>query len=290
MICFLCKNVFPSAEILYTHFKKYHMLKSDNEYCCLENQCGQTFSNIKGFKKHVQNVRKDVENNRQNPETIPSQSSMQINQVLSGTNQRKASNENVIEANSNFNLLKLSSEEKYEKPFEKHVLDFVLGLHDKTNFNMKDVCDIIHNVKDILIEPMVSMIESFAVKIINKADPQMKIFLDSFTEPLQKFTSIHRTTAYLKKENLLTDLKHHTINDEVVEVSHGGTTTYDANNSRGILIPMSFHIKCLFEQKFNLQKCLQDVKTFKAQYLRKLLVLFKGRCGNKKLNTFREKM
>lgn len=50
--CFKCNNSFDLS-LYFMHLKKYHKLDTEDTYCCNENDCKQTFSLIKSYKKHV---------------------------------------------------------------------------------------------------------------------------------------------------------------------------------------------------------------------------------------------
>lgn len=51
--CFLCKYISLNITFLITHLTGTHHLGPNETYKCKQNDCYQTFSNKKSFKKHL---------------------------------------------------------------------------------------------------------------------------------------------------------------------------------------------------------------------------------------------
>lgn len=250
MICFICKIAVNNLQALVVHFKIIHLLKPDSAYTCCEEFCSQSFICLSSFKRHMikKHTVKSTNYELQNvQEYIFNEAVSNKNDCL-GANSRDStvsnSKDGYVEENvKTFNYLNSI------KLLHEATVQFVLSLHNNSNFNSSDVTFIQSGIKEYILRPMASIFKNLVEEEIHEPALLFKIlkFETVLLDPFFYCSTEHRLNNWLKNNNLLSPIHQFTINNTIVPVDHAGNIMYDEKITKGVLLPIKYQFKQFFE-------------------------------------------
>lgn len=283
MICFLCKKRFNNLTILIKHLKLFHNLKTHNEFqCCFEN-CAQRFPNIKSFRKHSKINHehrclkiKDSIKSTNNTEIINCESISDIfdkdtiNDNVNNSSQKPklCTDENTF-TNSNSPHLPLDEPVPFElntllNSIHKLAIEFLLGFHNYDNFAIKYILNIQEGVITKIVKPILNVIKLFADAKLknNPAYYDLCVLLNACNDPFKYCFSNHRLLNWLVDNDYLQNPLQFTINNEITEVFYNGEIMYNESKSKGVLLPLKFQFRKIFERDDELLKTIDRMETY----------------------------
>lgn len=274
MICFKCDEKFQNCSQLITHLKYFHNLNQHSEYECAENNCYQKFQNLHSFRRHIKN--QHIHDHLVEPSTSKT-SNIGIDLCKSNSfNLSFAENEDDMQ-NFPISINSPKGDENYDpfsklsfliKNLQESSVKFTLEMHQKSNFSRKDVLFIQETVEKSIVQPIIETFryvnECVSKKSLSNLDVENT--LKNISELFVLCSTEHRLTTWLKKNDLIEDPKDFVMNDEIAEVSHMGNIRLEAKLSKGVVLPLNFYFRKIFEKGDNLKVCLENANSVCDQY------------------------
>jgi len=264
MICFICKQQISELQALVVHYKCIHLLKSSSTYQCTEQQCTQLFPNLSSFKKHLARKHSITSHKPSNSNMLylnePQNDDFQIHnddniipQIDETYDEIFNKNQSLPQENHNsFDLITAINR------IHTSAVHFTISLLSNNNFSRKDSFNIQREIENILIQPIIDLLDSFTKDKIK--DPLILSSFHQITQALSKpfefCNTEYNLNKWLSDNNMFHQIQQFTINEEINLVSVSGETVYNDNNIKGIILPLQFQFKTFFETNNNLNKTL----------------------------------
>ncbi len=300
MICFVCKRNLVSSTLFFKHLRIFHFINSQTICHCLEPECGQYFSNIHSFKKHVEKKHRCNNLNInliQTEDRIPLESTNDQSSELTPS----VSTASKTETKANFEKQLLTTAKTETKvDFEKQLENlkeacalFVLGLANSNNFSRKNVIDIQKNVEMLILKPLIVAIEEFLKSKIPdyfvKFD-KLHTFLLSVSELFEQHSTDYKLFSWLEKQDLISTYKRFTIQNQIEEVFKDGVCTFDEKKYTGTLLPLKFLFRKIFEQDDILKETMDSIHRFSSSDRESIENFTQGELWKKKVDSFGDKI
>lgn len=296
MKCFLCKNDQITFPQLLRHFKLYHGLSTLSTYKCGEENCAQYFQNKSSFKRHVlkkhsvicktgnnigvksiqvRNANRDIPLMQTHlcstsEENIPQEFKPEIIAITESSE---------FDLNSNINFIQESA------------VKLSLGLHNNNNFTKTDIKIIQENVTIKLVQPIIKAIRSLALAEYTQSESSSKMLclLKSLEDPFSLCKTDYRLTGWLIKNDYLHSITQITIHDEISEVFLNGEVTHEENKIKGVILPLRFQFKKVFEKEYFLKSHLDYMdELYKAHVNSSTISNFiQGKLWKKKISLYK---
>lgn len=155
MQCFLCKKTFISAKALINHIQVYHSLSAHSEYVCCEKSCGQAFSSVQSFRRHLKKKHSNTSQNKiLKTEKSVKNKNKSFSEIISETKTLDSDNEKI----------KFFSKDS----FYEMVARFCVKLNNNNNFSRKNVFEITTLVKNTFVYPAITYLKTICNEIENK--------------------------------------------------------------------------------------------------------------------------
>lgn len=278
MNCFICKKIFSDLKILTTHLKLFHNLKTHSIFhCCFEN-CTQQFPNIDSFRKHARkhiddlakfnNDSKSLDNNLQianNP-----QNSLGSINIHNAIRSNKTELPQIALLNSHNCAMEVPTNFRFNKCLDemfKSVVEFVLNFHNFDNFAIKNVLDIQNGVISNIIQPIINTLLLFVEMNLKQHScyTELRNFLNECSNPFVYCSSNYRLRNWLLSHDYLQNPKQFNINNEISEVFYNGVIIYDENITKGVLLPLKFQFRKVFEKNDEILNTLSRIELWSRE-------------------------
>lgn len=262
--CYICHRDFQSAKTLIGHLKILHGCEKNGSYLCGEELCYQSFQNFSAFKKHITRAHGQGES----VSFAPSTNGNKINIV-----QRKCNPNvdkdilveqdlcNVITDNDVLDGIKNFDFSSFEKHLFENVFKFVLSLHNNNNFNRKDVTDLQSSINETIISPILESLNTLSSNLCVEDSYKIKNFVGVCKNPFEKISTEHKLLKTLTEQDKYEKPEEFFINREILNVYRRGESILGEKINKGILLPLKFQIRKLFEDERLLKKCLDKMKS-----------------------------
>lgn len=293
MICFICNDCFKSSAQLIIHLKIFHNLTKDSEYECIK--CNKKFQNLHSFRRHINNhdiqtatiqnempdrssfSRCSTISDETRPDTLPVQSTVTTNSytdsdviiaenTIEGIMDLEPTIENPeVDGNNEF-FSKMSS---LIKILNESAIKFSLEMHNRSNFNRKDVVFIQEMIINNIVAPIISTVRLLNESVIKNAikKPDIENVLKSISDPFSLCKTEYRLTSWLKSQDLLENPIDFIMNNETTQVLHLGQLKLEEKLSKGVVLPLKFYFKKIFEKGNNLQVCLENANSMSDNFI-----------------------
>lgn len=265
MECFMCRFKFIEVNDLAKHLKKTHNLGPNSTLICFESSCGQFFTNINSYKRHI--LRKHISPNDNLEQNRTPCENMDVS-ISDNNISRPVSNCYIVESvlknsNTNFNI-----NQNLQNIYE-NALKFSTFLHSKNNFARKDVFDIQEKVTMCLIDPILNMFKQFAqTQLSNDLNTmlqnQMISIIFSCQDVFKNCGTDYCLSQNLKKMGYMDDIKEFTITSDVQPVYCQSELVYAEKKVKGSVLPILSQFKTFFEQGDNLMDMLNYMAELKS--------------------------
>lgn len=263
--CFKCNSYFNFLSY-FVHLKSTHKLRTNDEYFCNEEDCKQSFSSLRTYKKHVSKFHSlDSDNS-----SLPQNELVQIEskhefceennlQDFTDAFENVIDSVDILESNTNQSIFKLFNISETIKNLEHKFLLFNISLHSKLNINRKDVVEIKKQFSD-LVEIIISNIKTAVNCTIKDSEKEEVIkVLDNINVVFKTNLSEFKFLKHLKNKNLFEFPKLFTINNEICETVVDGIPSFEEKIITGCLMPIKFQIKKYFELNNLLNETLKHM-------------------------------
>lgn len=139
---------------------------------------------------------------------------------------------------------------------------FALTLHNNDNFSRHNVQEIIDEVKQLILKPVVEISKNLVKEISKKKICEIEAIqiLENLDNIFTHVNTEHKLTTCLVQENLLQNPKTFTIWNEVGPVIKTGQLFVDEINTTGVILPLKFYFKKNFEKNNNLSSMFKSMK------------------------------
>lgn len=190
--CFICHHRFTNVKELAQHLQAFHFEVIDNYVECAQPGCGQKFSGLKPFRKHLTEVHKQISQPieaKPNPNRSIQVHSLAINALE--TMNVDFSNE------QDFSVLSVEKQVKQiSEDLKTQLLMLTIELYSKDNMPRKDV---------VKIQKAIQKITSSFGNIFNLVSTNENITSllgEVCFNPFKNFKSEHTFFKYLVEQNL----------------------------------------------------------------------------------------
>lgn len=266
MDCFICKTSL-TIKSMSTHFKLIHgLLENDSYRCTFGNECFQYLMSLSSLKRHFKmHLQRELSKS-----TSPT--SIDISECDAYSQTPSVSSFSITPRVSNdppINIIQSSSSE--QSPIdnalplnisENGVL-FALQLHNNNNFNRNDVLSIQSCVMQNIVEPILTKVQHI-LKTSLSLNIEQEILLSSMFQnienPFQSCATEYTLYEWLKKNEYISNFEEFTINNEIEPVHCRGKIKYDAVETTGVMLPISFQFKKSFENNDQLLISLKEME------------------------------
>lgn len=286
MNCFLCNtNNLLSLYALVVHFKVYHGLRPDSAYECKHNTCNQSFPNLSSFKKHVNN-KHNLQNNATNVNAqtyVNKENHLEIHSNVS----EKSNAEKECVQNTNSQVIDFP---KVVQSLQRSSVMFLLNLHNNSNFTRSNVIQIQNGVETHILQPFSKIFDSI-YDAIETNETQQNILQNLSLQPLNMFhfcRSEHRLKDWLHQNNFLGNIQEFTIHNEIRPIHHNGENVYDQKQFKGVLLPLKFQFKKIFEKDDNFENAMSKLNILSHES--SLEHFIQGKLWKQKLSTYTNKI
>ncbi|CAH1114912.1 unnamed protein product [Psylliodes chrysocephalus] len=294
MICFCCKKAFCDLYTLIRHFKLVHGLNTNNKIICSEDKCSQSFPNLSSFKRHVQ--KKHVDNN----EIVLASTSSDISSILEKTdsNESRAFHDTRVNKISfeNSILLETNKNDNVDiseclRNIKNSALNFTLSFHNTNNLTKKDVRTIQDNVTELITDSTMELIQLLLIQRIpdfKKKYLDINELLNKLKNPFELCKTDFKLNSLLKQCEFSEDNLKVIINTEIVPINKKGELAYGEKHNTGVVLPLSFQFKQIFEKIYNLDKCVYFAKVNASNNT--IGCFTQGKLWLEKIKTFKDKI
>lgn len=280
MDCFICKTPFTLHDMS-KHFKLVHELNEIDTYRCTFNKdcfqyCNSLRSLTRHFKTHLQ--REQSIRERDDGILISSRSSTSDNSQA-GPSQTAlstfvAANSIVSNVASEIHLANPSSLSPVEVPSTLHFsqenvpnftetgIAFALQLHSNNNFTRKDVISIQINVMQNIVTPMLATVQQFIknnVSLEIEQTLEWSSLIQEIENPFRSCDTDYKLREWLITNDYICKFEEFTINIEIDEVYRCGELSYGEVETTGVLLPISFQFRKIFELNDQLLNTIKDM-------------------------------
>lgn len=290
MNCFMCNMFFDDWKQLLKHFKLLHGLNRNSTYRCTYGDCIQFFNNLSTFGQHFKrHQHRDIinkSNKRLFIDNLPDVPVLITEQSILSDSQFNDNPQLPIDTNEvrNESLIPFLSQELG--------VAFVLGLHNKNNFARKDVAYIQQQVTENVVKPIVDSFKRFVTSNFDLQFHQIVELNEMISElenPFRNCSSDYRLINWLCKNDLLSSVQQFTINNEVKEIYHNGNIYFEEKDTTGVLLPLHFQFRKIFEHNDYLLKIIQEMKNI-SNYNTKFCNFIQGKLWRMKIHQYSEKI
>lgn len=266
--CFLCENTYNSTKELFSHIKQ-HTIAPNVTYKCTFKDCYQQFHRKFPYKRHVlkhfSNKEFDTLTSRQHEmeQCLPPNQSLVPENNMNSTNKEC---DITLEKPQVFNYKKELSN-LYDS-----ASNFVAKLHSLSNFSKTDVNNITKVVEDLILNNVLNFIEQTqdSCKYIEKTFPEV---LSDVKLLFNNASSDFKLEKTLYSKNLISDVKCFTIDNDL--------------KSSGIIMPLEFQLKKIFERGNYLEEFLNHIEEIERSP--KFVNFVQGKLWKQKKNLYGDK-
>lgn len=262
MQCFLCRMDLDCVFALGKHFRKIHNLEHKSTFICYVNSCGQCFTNLSNYKRHILRLHcpttslKCIQEGNANSNTaavsLPTSSNSGFEVSGSKTNGSQQMTAECINPN------------KFLPDFFNEALKFSTLLHGNYNFSRKDVYDIQKNVKTFLIDPLLDQFKTFAQDHLNnniKARTDLMSLVFSCRDPFQYCGTDHNLCQTLKLNGCMDEIREFTIKSDIQPIYDRSELVYAEKICKGSVLPLKSQFRKIFEQENILLEVLRHMNS-----------------------------
>lgn len=288
MICFECKSEFSELKTLVAHFKNFHSFNYKRSYICCEELCNrQCFSNLSKFKRHALAKHNNVVNETTvvfSKPQIGGHCEPELNQPTNIT--PSITSPPFTETQSKDSLLNVFD-------FKTESNKLVLKLVSKNNLTIKDAFEIKNNFNEITSKMLLFIQNMLPRDNFNSFDSYIQTqtaISDLKTVCEDGADSEYKLFNFLKEHELISPIKLVTIDNEISITHHLGESLFDDVIKTGVLLPIEFQIKKLFEKNGKLKWTLEHQNKLKDESSEYLRHFVQGKLWSEKIKTLSGKI
>lgn len=278
MNCFLCGTYLDSIRFMRHHFRFFHNLTEKYTYVCtFGGDCNQCFTLLSTLIRHVKRHMHTTQGNDQQinlaqNSTLPSplHSFENSSATLSTPSSSLISeNDNTIDSSEADSVSLNDFDENVALPalqtnsIQQKGLEFALKLHSYKNLTRKDVIGIQKIVMENIVNPIVKTVtESLERNICNDIEEDFlrASLIQEISQPFQSCSSEIQLFIWLRRNDYLCYFKEFEINREISEKYSRGEIRYDEVDITGVLLPLYFQFRKVFEKNDQLLKTLNYIE------------------------------
>lgn len=254
MNCFICKTPL-TLNSLSKHFRLIHSLNEKETYLCTFDNCNQYLNSLGNLKRHLKmHLQRSTLNCGE--VTASTSGSLFTPQNNLSTSQEDAdlftvphSSDSSVSLNSPLSTLPFS-QDNISSCANNGIL-FALELHNKNNFARKDVTSIQENVLHKIVNPILEKFDQFVKNNFSLQIEQTLLLSSLFQEienPFRNCSTDHQLYEWLKANDYLSNFEEFSINNEITQLYRRGEMRYDEVDTTGVLMPISFQFRKIFEK------------------------------------------
>lgn len=239
-LCYKCASSFENIDVFFHHLKYVENVKTFDSIQCRQYSCSQSFSSLHCFKRHLKNHHPLKNGCTQYPCSSPiflehhNLFKDNINFIDTISEISEDCSEDVSKKKINIDMNHIETE------FNSLSLKLVLQLYGKHNISRKFASSIVSDF---------SIFISSAISILRKnnvfnSDNEV---LDLLNDSLKTFDTEHKFVKHIENLGLFKPPIMFTIDNKVTEQHQTGCLKIDEIKSTGVIIPIEFQLKKLFE-------------------------------------------
>lgn len=301
MNCYICYKKSATVNNLIEHLRCIHKIGNIGIYKCVQNNCGQTFSNRKAFKRHLTRVHSkffeatnintsnseeiniDIsnENNTHTTDRImhiddSSNNLFNCDDNLSSTVNNNTQTDNQLLGNEHLKIK--------QKFLQQCSSNFALDLYSKSNLSRNNVVEIQSQISS-LMSYTVNAIEEVMLQYIPITKRNEIInFLNVCRDPFGNIGSEFRFISDLKEKDLFKYPIEHTVNNEVTETVRGGIPVLNAAPAKAYILDLKFQFQKFFELPNVLSICQKNYEKLISE--ERLCNFINGKVFKEKMKNF----
>lgn len=263
MKCHLCEKEFDLDQLV-KHIGR-HFVKNSNspQYRCTINNCNQCFQNASSFKRHVKTKHKSIENRTESGIERTQNQTINTIESLPEIVSNKSLLDNVFDP-----TLKTFNFDSCVENVKMSALKFIVSLHDKDFLPRKEIVNIQNSIINDLLDPIFyNLKEIISNYILNSSQlTYLNHVIKLFANPFDYCKSEHMLIENLIKNDMAARIPQFTINAETQACLLGGELKIDDSTSKGLIYPLSFYFRKIFEKEDVLRDCLFEIQKLENSF------------------------
>lgn len=257
--CCFCTVTTVTVKLLIKHIQRNH--DPESTFICAENNCLRSYNKIDSFRKHLiknhNNLKNEV-NVIVEPRT--STSLVISNHIPYSVDTQEISNieppinslfENNVDESDIENLVvpdvanfeHVQRQVNIEEELNKHAIKFSLSLHNKNFLPRKTVFEIQNEIKQHILEPISNIIK----ESVPQSTFASSTMINKLPEMFNNICTEFKFKSYIESLGLYESPVSYTIRSELRPVVRRNQQSFAACNTEGMLMPLTFQLKKLFE-------------------------------------------
>lgn len=276
--CSKCAFSNADVNVLIVHLKSAHCLSTNSTFTCMQNTCPQKFTNLSSFKRHL---------TKQHPANCnaDSENSQPIYTSTSDTSSaaNKKSQPPVIEHTSGSDTSSISIAQ-FKNDREKSALAFLCKLHSNSSLSRHIVLEIASEISEEFKKTCDALKQIILPKISDDDSDEISDILSFCSTPFDKINTEYLLLKELESRNLYEGPIQYTINNEVSVITSSNNPTFDEKETKGVLMPLKFQFKKIFELPMVFDKTVQRMNDLKENS--KISNFYNGKLMQNKLLNF----
>lgn len=281
MNCFICNARLDSTRIMMHHFRLIHDMSENDQYVCTFNgDCNQSFSHLRSLSRHFK-AHMETQNETDSDDSYigdrSSDNSVLFDTLSDSSNPSTAHHSSEFvhvigsPAHSNSEPENLSQLISPNFSIERKGLEFSLKLLSNDNFTRKDVFQIQKNIMLDIVNPIVNSVKLYTTENLSETfddfdERLLQISLiERISNPFELCESESKLFKWLRSNDYVCDFNEFIINKEIGEKYSRGEIHYEEVEITGVLLPLSFQFRKVFEKNDMLNKTLKYMECIKKQ-------------------------
>lgn len=219
-------------------------------------------NSISNFTKNNDNIVNNSENSNtdliliENTDNVVVSNNENGNQNTIQSNNIENSNENTIENSNNDTNNIFQNIDNSIHNIRMAAVHLNLLLQDHNNLNFKDTFSIQSALIEYILKPTSLVLISYLSNILSDINQ----ILSALENPFIYCKTEYILNESLSKFDLIANLEQFTINNEIEEVLKQGEVQFHENNSKGLIMPLNFQFRKIFEKDNTLNECFEAIK------------------------------
>lgn len=287
MDCFICSVRLDSVKFMTNHFRLFHGLTEKQNYQCTFNgNCNTWLASLGSLTRHykghisVQSDQRILDdtvdrshlefasssscNNNPTHEVAAAASAQHLEFRTSILQNNNPDHEVSPAVSIQHHVSSLTDSSQEKASIETCGIQFTLGLHNKNNFTRKDVVNIQKSVISDIVNPIVESVTAFFNQH-NHADSlegrlQLASLIQDISNPFHRCGNEQQLFTWLARNDYMSNYEEFEINREIAEKYRRGEICYDEVEITGVLLPLQFQFRKVFEKNNLLLHTLQQIE------------------------------
>lgn len=234
-------------------------MTTTSKFTCMQNKCPQSFANLSSFKRHLAKQHPfNCNTDSVHSQPIYTSTCEDFIPSSSAANTKNQSPEREFSSDI-FSI----SKEQFKIDRENSALAFLCKLHSNSSLSRHIVLEIATEISKELQKTFDALKQIILPKISVDDSDEISDILSFCSTPFAKINTEFLLLKELKLRNLYKAPIQYTIHNEVSLITSCNNPTFDEKETKGVLMPLKFQFKAIFELPMVFDKTVQRMKELK---------------------------